>query len=82
MGVACSTHGRGKKLLQIFLSQNLKGRDLLGDESVDKKITLKWVLKRYIQCDYVGWVHLAETDQWRARVNTVTKFGLRKMREI
>jgi hypothetical protein len=32
-------------MLTTFQSENLKGRDHLGDLSLDKKILLKWILK-------------------------------------
>jgi len=31
----------------------------------------------------VDWIHLAQDmDQWRALVNTITKFGFRKRRRV
>jgi hypothetical protein len=36
-----SMHGRDEKCTQIFLSENLKGRDYMKDSSVDGKIILE-----------------------------------------
>jgi hypothetical protein len=55
-----------------FYSEILKGRDHLGDLGIDRRITLKWILKKHVKG--VDWIHLAQDrDQWLALVNTVIK---------
>jgi hypothetical protein len=41
-----------------FLSQNLKGRDYLGYTTVDRKIILKWVLRKLDMRLWTGFMQL------------------------
>jgi hypothetical protein len=47
MGGSRSRYGKDKKYVTQFWSENIKGRDLLGDLGVGGKIILKWILKVY-----------------------------------
>jgi hypothetical protein len=47
VGGACSTYGRNEKCVEIFFSENVKGKNIFEDLSVDERIILKWVLKKY-----------------------------------
>jgi hypothetical protein len=53
-----------------FLSENLKGRDNLGNPGVDGKIINKL---KGIKWKCAGWIHLSQDkDQRQAVVNTMT----------
>ena len=41
MGSTCSMHGREDKSNQIFLQQNLKGRNLLKDLGIEREDKIK-----------------------------------------
>jgi hypothetical protein len=40
----CVTHGRNKKFIQNFTSENLDERQNLEDLGVVSEVTLKWIL--------------------------------------
>jgi hypothetical protein len=44
MGGACSMYGTDEKC--VLNSESLKGRDHLGEEGVDGRIILNWILKK------------------------------------
>jgi hypothetical protein len=47
-----------------------KERKHFGDQGVDEKLSLKWVLKE-VGRGGVSWIHLAPNgDQWRSSVTT------------
>jgi hypothetical protein len=43
IGGTCRTHGRVRKNITKFLSENLKGKYHAEDVGVDGKIILKWI---------------------------------------
>jgi hypothetical protein len=45
MGGACSTHGEMRSAYTFFIG-SLKGRDQSEDVGVDRKIILKWILRK------------------------------------
>jgi hypothetical protein len=46
LGGTCSIRGWHEKYMQNFLSENLKGWVCFGDQGLDGKIILKWILKK------------------------------------
>jgi hypothetical protein len=44
MNGARSSHGRGKKWITKFLSENLKRRDHTIDPGIDGRVILEWIL--------------------------------------
>jgi hypothetical protein len=46
MGSTCIFHGRDKKYIQNFCSENLKGRGHLGDISINGRIILTCLVER------------------------------------
>jgi hypothetical protein len=45
---------REVKHLYRILSENIKVRDHLGDEDVEGRIILKWILQKYYEVDSTG----------------------------
>jgi hypothetical protein len=39
--------------------EDLKGKDHLGDPDVDRRIILKWILKK-TECNDVDWIYVTE----------------------
>jgi hypothetical protein len=58
MGGACSTDRKDEKLILFFFSESLKGRDNLGDLSVQGRILLKWILRKW----GIDWRDLVNTE--------------------
>ena len=53
-----------------FWLVNLRERDLLGDQGVDRRIILRWIFSWGMD-----WIELAQDrDRWRALVNSVMNF--------
>jgi hypothetical protein len=55
MGGACSAYGGGERLIQRFGGQNLRERNHLGDSSVDGKIILRWIFRKWGVRVWTGW---------------------------
>ena len=54
-----------------FWFENMMERDHLGDASVDGRIILRWIFKKW-GCEGRDWIELAQdSDRWRAFVNSV-----------
>jgi hypothetical protein len=55
-----------------LLWESEKQRDHWEEQDVGGWTTLKWILDRYVGCDGVDWIDMAQDrGQWRALVNTV-----------
>ena len=70
---ACSTYGGRAEAYTGFWWGNLRERDHLGKQGVDRRIILRWIFRKR---DVGGkdLIELAQdTDSWRARVNAVMK---------
>jgi hypothetical protein len=71
VGGACRTRDGEESCIQGFWWRILRKRGHLGDPSVDGKIILIWVFRKW---DLVGmdWIELAQdTDRWREFVKVV-----------
>jgi hypothetical protein len=56
-----------------FWRGDLREGDHWGDPSVDGRITLKWILKKWDGS--MDWIELPQDrDRWRVLVNAVTNF--------
>jgi hypothetical protein len=45
-----------------FWSENVKGKDHLGDESIDGRMILKCILKTRLQYDVMDHIHVAKYE--------------------
>jgi hypothetical protein len=52
--------------------ESQKVRDHWEDQDIGVWTILKWILDRYNGA--MDWINLADTDQWRALVNTLINF--------
>ena len=58
----------------MFWWGNLRERDHWGDQDVDGKIILRWILRKW-EGGCGDWMELAQDrDRWRALVSTVMNF--------
>jgi len=46
MGGACGTYGGEERCIQGFWWGNLRERDHLEDQSVDRRIILRWIFRK------------------------------------
>ena len=57
-----------------FWLGNLRERDHWGDQDVDGRIILKWILRKF-ERSCGDWMELAQDrDRWQALVSTVMNF--------
>jgi len=60
-----------EKTFTVFWWGNLKERDHWGDPSVDGRIILKWMFRKW-DVEGINWIEQAhDRDRWRALVNAV-----------
>ena len=65
---------RNGEVCTRFWWGNLRERDHWGDQDVDGRIILRWIL---VGRGCGDWMELAEDrDRWRALVSTVMNFGV------
>jgi hypothetical protein len=70
MGGACSTYGGKERGIQGFGGGDLREGEHLGNPSVDRRIILKWIFKKWD--GGMDWIELAQDrDRWLAVVNAV-----------
>jgi hypothetical protein len=71
MGGAYSTYGGRGEVHAGFWCGNLRERDCLEDPSLDGRIILKWILRKW-DGGRMDWIDLAEHwDRWRVLANAV-----------
>jgi len=46
MGGACSTYGESRGVYRILLG-NLRERDHLGDQGLDGRIIIRWIIRKW-----------------------------------
>jgi hypothetical protein len=74
MGGACSTYGGEERCKQVFWWENLRERDHLEDPTIDGRIILRWIFRKWYGVG-MDWIELAQDrDRWRAVVNAVMNF--------
>jgi hypothetical protein len=61
-------------LLLLSVVGNMKGRDHLGDPSVDGRIILRWIFRKWDVEVWIGSSWLEGRDSLRALVTAVTNF--------
>ena len=71
----CNVWRKGEVCTRFWWG-NLRERDYWGDQDVDGRIILRWILRKWE--GVVGdWMELAQDrDRWRALVSTVMNFGV------
>ena len=65
-----------------FWWRNLRERDNLEDASVDGKIILRWIYRKWDVGVWNGFELAQDRDRWWALVNAVMKLGVHKVRGI
>ena len=55
MGEACGTYGGKERCAQDFGGGNLRERDHRGDQDVDGRIILRWILRKWERVVGTGW---------------------------
>ena len=55
MGGACGTYGGRERCAQGFGGENLRERDHWGNQDVDGRITLRWILRKWEGVVGTGW---------------------------
>jgi len=68
--VACSTYGEGE-VYAGFCWENLSERDHLEKPGADRRIILRWILRKW-DGEGMDWIDVAQDwNRWRALANAV-----------
>ena len=65
--------GVEERRIQGFGGENLKEKDHLGDPSIDERIILRWIFRKWdVGC--IDWIELTrDRERWWALVSAVMK---------